>query len=239
MRAFIFSLDAFVAFTLALLAIYSLIFFSSVPSAYYYLLTQAHYLSRDTLLALSTTACSPDYGSCAAFGSVLDSIVAEDNVGDRDSMIQSTVGVMVPPQFGYALEVSRDQGDTWELLYDTADAHQGDNHARSAKKLTVSSQVISFGFNDRVYKLETSPYRYLSCNGDGILGGEDIFPGGGGWDTTDFGIIVCGVLTTTGGGGQTEQLIIGNTHPRDVIDTDGADLVPASDASIVRLTVFI
>lgn len=241
MRAFIFSLDSFVAFTLALLAIYSLIFFSSVPSAYYYLLTQAHYLSRDTLLALSTTTCTPEYGTCAAYGSVLDSIVAEDNLGDRDNMIRSTVGVMVPPQFGYALEVSRDEGNTWELLYDTADPNHDpavETHADTTRKLTVSSQVIAFGFADKVYKLETSPYNYLSCDGHGIMGGEDIFPGGSGWDTFNFGIIVCGILTTDGQqGGQPSYTNVGNIHPRDFIGQ--GDLVPASDASIVRLTVFI
>lgn len=238
MRAFIFSLDSFVAFTLALLAIYSLIFFSSVPSAYYYLLTQAHYLSRDTLLALSTTTCTSEYGSCAAYGSVLESIVAQDNAPLRTEMIRSTVGPMVPPQFGYALEVSKDEGSSWELLYDTADYdYSVDPHEKSVRKLTVSSQVITFGFGDKVYKLETSPYRYLSCNGDGIMGGSDIFPGGSGWDTIDFGIIVCGQLTTIGGGGQTESVTIGNMHPRDFINQ--GDLVPASDASIVRLTVYI
>lgn len=238
MRAFIFSLDAFVAFTLALLAIYSLIFFSSIPSAYYYLLTQAHYLSRDTLLAVSTTACGADYGSCAAHGSVLENIVAQDNIPLRTEMIRSTVGVMIPPQFGYALEMSDDEGSNWELLYDTADYPLAeDEHAKSASKLTVSSQVITFGFGDKVFKLETSPYRYDSCNGDGIMGGEDVFAGGSGWDTVDFGIITCGVITTIGGGGQTEETNIGNMHPRDVINQ--GDLVPASDANLVRLTVYI
>jgi len=166
MRAFIFSLDAFVAFTLALVAIYSLIFFSSVPSSYYYLLTQGHFLSRDVLMALSTTDCSSDYGVCKAPGaSLLDNIVAQNESSQRTNLIQNTVGEMVPDQFGYILEMSSDSGGTWSVLYDTSQA-SGDDHATSRKKLTVSSQVISFGYSAAVTKPTESPYRYLTCGND-------------------------------------------------------------------------
>jgi hypothetical protein len=238
MRAFIFSLDAFVAFTLALLAIYSLIFFSSVPSAYYYLLTQAHYLSRDTLLALSTSQCTPDYGSCAAQGSVLESIVTQNSIPLRTDLIRSTVGVMVPPQFGYSLEMSGDEGSNWDLLYDTADyGSTQDPHAKNSKKLSVSTQVMVFGFGGKVLALQTSPYRYTSCDGAGIMGDEGA-SGTGSQDTVDFGIITCGQITQDGGGGgATETKNIGNMHPRDFINR--GDLVPASDAKIVKLTVYL
>lgn len=166
MRAFIFSLDAFVAFTLALVAIYSLIFFSSVPSSYYYLLTQGHYLSRDVLMALSTTTCTDDYGPPCTnpSGSLLDNIVSETNADDREALIQNTVGDMVPPQFGYVMEMS-DDGDSWSLLYDTkwVDA---DPHAKSSKKLTVSSRIITFGYSGALTKPQDSIYKYNTCGAD-------------------------------------------------------------------------
>lgn len=166
MRAFIFSLDAFVAFTLALVAIYSLIFFSSVPSSYYYLLTQGHFLSRDVLMSLSSTDCSSDYGVCKAPGaSLLDNIVAQNESSHRSNLIQNTVGEMVPDQFGYVLEMSSDDGGSWSVLYDTGQV-PGDDHAKSRKKLTVSSQVIAFGFSGAVTKPTESPYRYLTCGDD-------------------------------------------------------------------------
>jgi hypothetical protein len=240
MRAFIFSLDAFVAFTLALVAIYSLIFFSSVPSAYYYLLTQGHYLSRDVLLALSTTYCSDAYGECEASSSLLDNIVAQDNPVHRANLISNTVGSMVPTQFGYIMEMSGDEGQTWGLLYDTASV-PADPHAKKSKKLAVATQVMTFGYSGKMYKLQTSPYQYASCTGEGIMGGNESGGGGtSGWQTIDFGIITCGTTTTTvdNGDGTTSNVTrnIGNTNPSDIL---GGDLVPSSDVKIVKLTIFI
>lgn len=241
MRAFIFSLDAFVAFTLALVAIYSLIFFSSVPSAYYYLLTQGHYLSRDVLLSLSTTACSDNYGECMATGSLLDNIVAQDNPAHQANLIQNTVGVMVPKQFGYVMEMSDDRGQNWTLLYDTAGV-PADEHAKKSKKLAVATQVMTFGYGGKVFKLLNSPYQYTSCQGDGIMGGDLDGSGGssGGSSTVDWGIITCGIITTIvdNGDGTTSEVnqTIGNTPPDELL---GGDLVPSSDVNIVKLTIYI
>ena len=145
MRAFIFSLDAFVAFTLALIAIYSLIYFSTVPSAYYYILTQAHYLSRDTLMALSTAECLG--GSCYnPDGSVLDNIAFDTDLARQKNLITDTVGLMVPNQFGYAVSVSDDGGQTWSVPYNTS-AEAGDSHAKDVRKLTLSTQVMAFSYS--------------------------------------------------------------------------------------------
>lgn len=173
MRAFIFSLDAFVAFMVALIAIYSLIFFSSIPSSYYYLLTQGHYLTRDILLALSTTECNPGVYSCAVTGSLLDSIVAEDNEVLRNNLIQSTIGDMVPDEFGYMLEVSGNEGESWSEIYDTRDI-QGEEHKGKGKKMFVSSQVMTFGYRGELGKQDFSKYGYLTCSGDILITcGED------------------------------------------------------------------
>jgi len=166
MRAFIFSLDAFVAFTLVLLAIYSLIFFSSIPSSYYYLLTQGHYLSRDALLALSTTMCTGDYAGCeSGSASLLDNIVAQPPGGPRDLLIRDSVGKMVPDQFGYVLEMNDPLTGGWESLYDTSTVG-GETHARSGKRLSVSSQTITFGYAGNFTKPAESIYGYPPfCNG--------------------------------------------------------------------------
>ena len=139
MRAFIFSLDAFVAFTLALIAIYSLIFFSSVPSSYYYLLTQGHYLSRDVLMALSTTTCTDDYGiDCTnSKGTLLENIISEEDENLQDALIVNTIGEMIPEQFGYSVDMSEDEGKNWTLLYDTASGGVQELHAKTKKKLNM------------------------------------------------------------------------------------------------------
>jgi hypothetical protein len=203
MRAFIFSLDAFVAFTLALVAIYSLIFFSSIPSSYYYLLTQGHYLSRDVLMALSTTTCTNDYGVCKSpGGSLIDNIVSQDDTNHQENLIQNTVGEMVPNQFGYVVEFSNNQGGSWDVLYDTSQA-SGDLHAKQRKKLSVSSQVITFGYSGAVMKPANSTYKYLTCG------------------TSASPILTCGDS--------------GKKNPSDLF----GDLVPSTEAGILRLTIFI
>ncbi len=167
MRAFIFSLDAFIAFSLALIAIYSLIFFSSVPSSYYYLLTQTHYLSRDALLSLSTTPCNDGlYSICRDYsGSLLDRLASYEGPA-RDSFIDLTIGQMIPDQFGYRVDVSDSTG-SFRSVYDTSSI-ASDPHAKSRKKITVSSQVVSFGYQQSSRALE-NPFTYNSCGGGSAL----------------------------------------------------------------------
>ncbi len=172
MRGFVFSLDAFVAFTLALIAVYSLIFFSSIPSSYYYLLTQGHYLVRDTLLATATAECTSAYSCGSVSGSILDAIVYSDNPSLRDALIQESIGEAIPEQFGYRLEISSDQGDSWSAIYDTAD-HTGDPHAKRVNKMQVSSQIVNFGYTGVYQKLTESPFVYLTCDG-GDAGIDDL-----------------------------------------------------------------
>ena len=246
MRAFIFSLDAFVAFTLALIAIYSLIFFSSVPSAYYYLLTQGHYLSRDSLLALSLTQCTTDYGACKTPGaSILDNIVAENGdpswATNQKLLITGTIGLMIPQQFGYTVEISTDSGNTWGEVYDSGANLGTDPQQHAAKtdnrKFSVATQVITFGYSGKVSKLKTSPYYYYSCRGDGQAEGGN--PGGSasGGQNTSFGLITCGNTTINNGDGTTSSVAFGNVPPSVIMG--GGDVVPSSDMELVKLTVYI
>lgn len=163
MRAFVFSLDAFVAFILALVAVYSLIFFSSVPSAYYFLLTQAHYLSRDALMAVSTTDCAA-MGSGLCSGTVLDMIISEQVPDARADLVRRSIGNIIPTQFGYTLELSQDNGASWDTAYDTQTA-ANDKHANKVKKLKISTQVVNFGLMGTSTLQRESPYAYASCHG--------------------------------------------------------------------------
>lgn len=165
MRGFVFSLDAFVAFTLALIAVYSLIFFSSIPSSYYYLLTQGHFLARDALMATAMTECDPvDYSCGGVSGSILDAIVSSDNPELRNSLIRESVGSIVPNQYGYTLEISENQGETWTTIYDTAD-NTDDPHAKDINKMKVTSQVVNFGYTGVYQKPTESPFSYNTCHG--------------------------------------------------------------------------
>lgn len=238
MRAFIFSLDAFVAFTLALVVIYSLIFFSSVPSAYYHLLTQGHYLTRDVLYSLSTTQCSLLYNGCDNLDtSILDNIAFSPDITpiSTTNLIKDTAGTMVPNQFGYIIEVSKDKGQTWITKYNTSAVV--DPHADSSKKLQISTVIMAFNYPSTIKKLDYSPYNYMTCGfGSGWEEGQ-VVPGSGGSIWTDLGIITCGELSAPGGSpGGAGGYIIGNHPPEETL---GGELVPSTDVRLVRFTIYI
>ncbi|HNT60535.1 MAG TPA: hypothetical protein PKJ97_00995, partial [Candidatus Bilamarchaeaceae archaeon] len=154
------SLDSFVAFTLIVAALYTLVFFSTVPSAYYSALTQANYLAKDTLLALATTQC-PDEGDFG--GTYLDLIVSR---GKEPARLYA--GAMIPEQFGYKIEVSDySEGGTveWEEIYNTAGDESPDNkHNRRYNKLKATAQsmyMVIVAERDKA----ASPYGYMTCEG--------------------------------------------------------------------------
>ena len=160
-RGFIFSLDAFVAFTLALVAIYTVIFFSSIPSAYYNSLAQAHYLSKDTLLALSQTKCN--YGPCSdRTVSILEHLLFRSR--DKANEVKFFIGSYIPVSLGYSFEVSGG-GDTWDVVYSTAgDSDPSNLHNRKKQKLSVSSYTVAFDYSNELREAK-SPYTYNTCDG--------------------------------------------------------------------------
>jgi len=162
MKAFVFSLDAFVAFILALVAVYTLIFFSSVPSAYYFILTQAHYLSRDALLSAATTDCSILAPQCE--GSVLDEIAKGTAENSITRSYAKTIGAAIPNQFGYKLEKRAPDESNWTTVYDTS-TDKNDPHAKTMKKLQVSSSIVNVGYQTKTTseKKKANPYIYNTC----------------------------------------------------------------------------
>ncbi len=161
-KAFVFSLDSFIAFTLTVAALYTLVFFSTVPSAYYAGLMQANYLAKDTLLSLATTS----YGSDQTY---LDYIVGQLDGGNQQPA-RVYIGALVPPQFGYKLESGNDGAGGWNLLYDTAnDADSQNKKAYYKLKATAKSVYLIV---DPARNPGESPYWYMSCGGNYTVCGE-------------------------------------------------------------------
>lgn len=162
MRAFIFSLDAFVAFTLAILAIYSLVFFSSVPSGYYGTLAQAHTLASDSLEALSLTRCNigePVVRACEDHPSLLEFLVLRDNPPARTSVV---LGPLIPKSFGYRLE--KKSGGDWDVIYDSANDPDERDRPKQPRKLSISAYRLVFEYTDPLPEQE-NPYTYRTCQG--------------------------------------------------------------------------
>lgn len=154
-KAFVFSLDSFVAFTLIVAALYTLIFFSTVPSAYYAGLMQANYLAKDTLLSLATTSYDSDQ-------TYLDKIMGDLNDGQNQSA-RLYIGALVPPQFGYKLESWNEDGAAWDVLYDTALDPDSPNK-KEYHKLKATAQSI-YLIVDPARNPGESPYGYITCDG--------------------------------------------------------------------------
>ena len=194
-KAFIFSLDSFVAFVLTVAALYSLLFFATVPSAYYSSLMQANYLAKDTLLTLATTTvvegasyCDSSVGetylSCILSGP--DDDVPDVNEGAARIYIGSETSsphpegtynpsALVPAQFGYKLEYMHFDADTegeidfdegdWVELYNTADDPQSANK-KEYHKLKAAAHALYFGHEEGPEGADENPLHYLTCGGE-------------------------------------------------------------------------
>ena len=156
-KAFVFSLDSFVAFTLTVAALYTLVFFSTVPSAYYASLMQANYLAKDTLLALATTSYDSDQ-------TYLDKIVYDlDKRGDMVSA-RLYIGAMIPQQYGYKLQVWDEDAGDWNTLYDTNKDFDRDSlNNGEYRKLKATSQSVFLIVKPG--NPGESPYGYITCHG--------------------------------------------------------------------------
>lgn len=155
-RGFIFSLDSFVAFTLALIAIYTLIFFSSIPYGYYSALMQAHYLAEDSITALSLST-----GQTVGL-SKLDYIVLNHNYAATPDYLDS----VIPNQFGYSLESYDSNTKSWSAIYNTA-TDSNSKHNKVYKKLRTSSYSLVFNYKTSSDLLDSkNPFGYLTCKGE-------------------------------------------------------------------------
>jgi len=160
-KAFIFSLDAFVAFTLALIALYSLIFFSAIPHAYYNSLLQAHDLAKDTLYTMYN-APSPD----ANYDNLLVYTIfhkSKSNIPYAD--IPKYVDDLIPEPFGYRFDYKDSESGEWKELYDS--------NRRDYEKLQATAYSVVFGYNFPESSKD-NPFTYLTCSGGKSICVSDI-----------------------------------------------------------------
>ncbi len=147
-RGFVFSIDAFVAFSLSLIALYSLVFFSAIPYTYYSSLMQAHNVAKDSLNTLSILP-SPTADHETALGYLV--LFANQNT------IKEYLDVLVPPEFGYSLE--KQEGNNWNSLANTFASKQ------FYKKLKSVSYGVVLDYEEPPNN--ENPFGYNTCDGDG------------------------------------------------------------------------
>lgn len=178
---FIFSLDAFVAFTLTMVTVSLLIFTIGTPKPYYYSLEQAHQLAHDTLQVLATSTDDPSAGTYLE-QALKDDFSRRNEImfkvaGGRERSAGPLAGYrpIVPKGYGYRLERYEFSTDTWVMLYDSGGDpaakvkgcdYYSDRCGSTFTKLQASATTFGSVYIDKPI-IGASPYCYLSCFGYG------------------------------------------------------------------------
>jgi len=163
---FIFSLDAFVAFSLILVSIQSILVVSSTPSGYYKSLLQAEYLAKDTLYALSSSNSSESPDQQA---SILDFSAGNAMRGqkfDYDREIIKKTNLAIPYPFSYAYHLYNSSSKEWRLLYNaSSDSSTTDiRHGVRYWRVQAAANRLFVGYSD-VQAPGDSPYCNVMCKG--------------------------------------------------------------------------
>jgi len=139
-KGFIFSIDAFIAFLIAMSMIYSIIFLSSVVTSKNDVILQMHTIADDVVVAmLSTTSTST--------GTQLDNLASGDTT-DLDDV--------VPAQYNYNVK-TYDNG-VWVLK-----GHRGEGTPMFGGVVVYAYSVKKSGGESTIIKSGTNPYKYISC----------------------------------------------------------------------------
>ncbi len=171
---FIFSLDAFVAFTLIMITVGMLIFIIGTPKPYYSSLEQAHQLAYDTLSALATSSNAG--GSPTYLEQIMGGVSAKP-IMFKVAGGNGTYPGIIPRGFGYRLEKYDFQTDEWnsQPIYDAGTDCNGtsiygnfgyysDRCGKSFTKLQASATMFA-SIYAKTPEPGASPYCYLSCLG--------------------------------------------------------------------------
>lgn len=167
-RAFVFSLDAFVAFSLILISIQSLLIITSVPKGYYPALLQAEFLAKDTLQAVSL---AKDSANQSLLGSSSANIVG--GLSPASQLTQATDS-LIPPSYSYAYYFYNASSAKWILLYNASDPSHFDafNPSASAnghvnvsyRRVAASAQMLMMNYSSPMVT-DYSPYCNVVCMG--------------------------------------------------------------------------
>ncbi len=158
-KAFVFSLDAFMALSLILVMLHSLVYLASIPSTYYTNFMQVRYLSQDILYTLfNLNAYEFTHLDSFKNRTLLDYVIYEDD----PEVYQEYIGSLIPYQFGYRIIKYVPRLDKYEVLYDSTN-NPNDPHAKVYHKLMSTSYLLFYSYKEerRGWK---SYYHYMTCS---------------------------------------------------------------------------
>ncbi len=164
-QGFVFSLDAFVSFSLIVIAIQSMVIMASVPSGYWHGLLQAENLAKDTLHVVSSTMVS---SGVTVVGQASERIMAGTNFSSGDNIIIMT-NRLIPRPYSYAYNYYDLGTHQWVLLYNASDPNfnpdPADPHYNvTFHRVSASSQMLVLDYSSPVIRPQ-SPYCNVYCHG--------------------------------------------------------------------------
>lgn len=159
---FVFSLDAFVAFTLMMVVIGLLIFTIGTPKPFYSELEQTHQLARDTLNVLATSSDGPGltYLEQILGGADAEPILFKVAGGSNNTAYHP----IIPKGYGYALERYNFNTNSWTSIYDAGNRNSSDRYGKSFTKVQASSTIFTSFYTD-IPKPGESPFCHMGCRG--------------------------------------------------------------------------
>ncbi|MDE1798045.1 MAG: hypothetical protein KGH63_01405 [Candidatus Micrarchaeota archaeon] len=162
---FVFSLDAFVAFSLILIAIQSLLIISSTPRGYYRALNQADYLAQDTLQTL-TVAQDLSAPSQTYMDSVSQAIASGSTLSHSSSAVKAA-DTLIPQPYSYAFLYYNTSNQKWVTLYNaSADSLNAQHYGVPFHRVQAAAQMLVMGYSDSSpLVISNSPYCNVVCKG--------------------------------------------------------------------------
>jgi len=162
-RAFVFSLDSFVAFSLILLSIQSMLVISSIPSGYSRSLLQAQYLAKDTLQTLSTLPSNKPQQTLLDF--TIEQGLRSSSLHSSDQVI-TTTNSLIPYPYSYAYHFYHPQTKSWIELYNASkDNPETDIHYNVTYwRVQAPAHMLVVGYSDAPKKGD-SPFCNVVCKG--------------------------------------------------------------------------
>lgn len=157
-RAFVFSLDAFVAFSLILISIQSLLVISSVPKGYYPALLQADYLAHDTMQVMTLA----ENRSGISYLDMDSQTIAKG--GAPGNMVFIT-NHLIPYPYSFAYYFYNFSNQKWILLYNASNTDPSNIHYNiTYHRVQASAQTLVLGYTSPIFT-GASPYCNVVCKG--------------------------------------------------------------------------
>ena len=137
-QGFVFSLDAFVAFSLILIAIQSIVIVSSSPAGYYPSLLQAQFLAKDTLHTISATYL--DSGR-SVLADASGPISRGGPLLPTDPIIEVSDKIIRPP-YSYTYSYYDLERQNWTLVYNASAVQSGPHANITFRRVAASAQQL-------------------------------------------------------------------------------------------------